>query len=224
MNPVVLAISGASGAIYATRLLECLIAGGTDVCLTISPPGALVVKQELGLDLDLKNFSIEQLLPPADASCFDRCAATSNESVSPSLEPIQPADSPAVISYFHYSDFMSSIASGSFLTQGMVICPCSGGTLSAVVTGASTNLMQRAAEVHLKERRKLVLVPRETPLSLVALRNMSQAAELGAIILPAMPAWYHNVQSTRDLVDFVVARILDQLDVPNQLIQRWGKT
>jgi 4-hydroxy-3-polyprenylbenzoate decarboxylase len=117
---------------------------------------------------------------------------------------------------------MAPIASGSFLTKGMVICPCSGSTLSAVVHGASNNLVQRAADVHLKEQRRLVLVPRETPLSSIHLRNMLSASEAGAVVLPAMPGWYHGVQSLGHLVDFVVARILDQLDVENTLVKRWG--
>ena len=118
----------------------------------------------------------------------------------------------------------ASIASGSFLTDGMVICPCSGGTLSAIVHGASANLIHRAAEVHLKERRKLILVPRETPLSLMQLENLKRAAEAGAVILPAMPGFYHGARTIRDLIDFVVARICDQLGIPNALISRWGET
>jgi 4-hydroxy-3-polyprenylbenzoate decarboxylase len=105
----------------------------------------------------------------------------------------------------------------------MVICPCSGSTLSAVAVGAATNLIHRAAEVHLKERRKLVLVPRETPLSLTHIDNMRRAAEAGAVILPASPGWYHEVRSIRELVDFVVARICDQLAVEQALTKRWGE-
>ena len=117
---------------------------------------------------------------------------------------------------------MAPPASGSFLTGGMVVCPCSGSTLSGIAHGSSTNLIQRAADVHLKERRKLILVPRETPLSLIHLDNMRKAAEAGAVILPAMPGWYHGVKSVQDLVDFVVARILDQLGISHKLMQRWG--
>jgi 4-hydroxy-3-polyprenylbenzoate decarboxylase len=105
----------------------------------------------------------------------------------------------------------------------MVICPCSSGTLSALVHGTSANLIHRAAEVHLKERRKLVLVPRETPLSIIMLDNLRRAAEAGAVILPAMPGFYHGVKSIRDLIDFIVARICDQLGILNNLIQRWGE-
>jgi 4-hydroxy-3-polyprenylbenzoate decarboxylase len=118
---------------------------------------------------------------------------------------------------------MSPLASGSFLTAGMVICPCSGGTLSGVVHGTSSNLIERAAEVHLKEQRKLILIPRETPLSLVYLRNLRLAATAGAVVLPAMPGWYHGVQTVFDLIDFVVARVLDQLAIPHHLMRRWGE-
>jgi len=104
----------------------------------------------------------------------------------------------------------------------MVICPCSSGTLSAIVHGTSANLIHRAAEVHLKERRKLILVPRETPLSLVQLENLKRAAEAGAVVLPAMPAFYHGAATIQDLVDFVVGRICDQLGVANELVRRWG--
>jgi 4-hydroxy-3-polyprenylbenzoate decarboxylase len=127
------------------------------------------------------------------------------------------------VHYHHHADFMAPVASGSFLTGGMVVCPCSGSTLSGIAHGASNNLIQRAADCHLKERRKLILVPRETPLSIVQLDNMRRAAEAGAVILPAMPGWYHGVKSLQDLVDFVVARILDQLGVPQALMRRWGE-
>ena len=117
---------------------------------------------------------------------------------------------------------MAPIASGSFPTAGMVDCPCSGGTLSAIAHGGSGNLIQRAAQGHLKERRRLILVPRETPLSLVSLENMKEACLAGASILPAMPGWYHGVRSVDDLVDFVVARILDQLELEHRLMEPWG--
>ncbi len=130
---------------------------------------------------------------------------------------------PGRVQYHHYQDFFAAIASGSALTDGMVVCPCSGGTLSAIAHGASGNLIHRAADVHLKERRRLILVPRETPLSLVQLDNMRRCAEAGAVVLPAMPGFYHGVHSIRDLVDFVVGRICDQLGVDQPLIKRWGE-
>ncbi len=126
------------------------------------------------------------------------------------------------ILYHHCQNLLAPIASGSFLTAGMVICPCSGSTLGAVVHGTGENLIHRAAGVHLKERRKLVVVPRETPLSTIQLENMRRAAEAGAVVLPAMPGFYHGVESIRDLVDFVVARVCDQLGVEHTLMHRWG--
>jgi 4-hydroxy-3-polyprenylbenzoate decarboxylase len=124
--------------------------------------------------------------------------------------------------YHHYQNFGSPIASGSFLTAGMVVSPCSGSTLSAVAHASSDNLIHRAAEVHLKERRKLILVPRETPLSLQHIENLRGCVEAGAVVLPASPGWYHGVSTLRDLVDFIVARICDQLGIDNALIKRWG--
>lgn len=199
--PYVLAITGASGAVYATRLLEVLLEAGCHVHVTISPSGREILRQELGLSIDLQRVTAADLLH----------AETDAEPTRGRMD------------YWRYDDFLAPIASGSALTAGMVICPCSGSTLSGVAHGTSSNLIQRAADVHLKERRKLILVPRETPLSLVHLDNMRRACEAGAVILPAAPGWYHDVRSPRDLVDFIVARILDQLGVPHQLMRRWGE-
>ena len=124
--------------------------------------------------------------------------------------------------YHHHADFSAAIASGSFLTGGMVVSPCSMSTLAAIAHGITTNLITRAADVHLKERRQLILVPRETPLSLIHLENMLRVTRAGAVVLPAMPGWYHRPRSLDDLVQFVVARICDQLGVENALIPRWG--
>ncbi len=196
--PLVLAITGASGAVYATRLLEILLRSERNVHLVVSPSGAAVIKQELGVSIDPGRPDLAKLLPADLANRHDQ------------------------VSVHHYENFMAPIASGSFLTGGMVVCPCSGSTLSGIAHAASMNLVQRAADVHLKERRKLILVPRETPLSVLQLENMHRAAQAGAVLLPAMPGWYHGVQSLQDLVDFVVARILDQLEVPHTLMRRWG--
>ena len=196
---VVLAMTGASGAAYAVRLLEVLVAAGKQVHLSISPAAQIVLKQELDLTIDLQNFRVETLLLAAE----------------------KPLDT-SRITYHHYQNLMAPIASGSFLTRGMVICPCSGSTLGAVVHGTGENLIHRAADVHLKERRKLIVVPRETPLSIVQLDNLKRAAEAGAIVLPASPGFYHGARSIRDLVDFIVARICDQLGVANSLMHRWG--
>jgi 4-hydroxy-3-polyprenylbenzoate decarboxylase len=194
MNPICVGITGASGAVYAVRLLEVLLEAGREVHLSVSASGRDVIKQEYNRTISLENFRIADLLERRYES----------------------------LKYHHWQDFMAPIASGSFLTDGMIVCPCSGTTLSAIATGAAGNLIQRTAEVHLKERRKLILVPRETPLSLVHIDNMRRVAQAGAIVLPASPGWYHGVKRVEDLVDFVVARICDQLGVEHNLMKRWG--
>jgi 4-hydroxy-3-polyprenylbenzoate decarboxylase len=150
--PLVLAITGASGAVYALRLLEVLLQRGREVHLMISPSGAAVVKQELQQSISLERFEIQALLPKKEGD------EHANQ-----------------LHYHHYQDYFAPPASGSFLTGGMVVCPCSGSTLSGIAHGASNNLIQRAADVHLKERRTLILVPRETPLSIIQLNNMRRA-------------------------------------------------
>ena len=207
--PIILGITGASGAIYAVRLLEVLRAAGREVHLTISSSGRDVLNHELNLNIDLNNFDPTHL----------QLSATSHPH-SPLPTPHSP---PAPLHFFRHNDFMAPMASGSFLTAGMVICPCSGTTLSAVAAGSSSNLIQRAAEVHLKERRKLILVPREAPLSLAHIDNMRRVTEAGGVILPASPGWYYQVNSPNDLVDFIVARICDQLAVEHTLCKRWGQ-
>jgi 4-hydroxy-3-polyprenylbenzoate decarboxylase len=195
-HPIIVGITGASGAVYAVRLLETLLAAGRDVHLSISPSGRDVLRHELNLDVDLNNFQ----------DIFHKAG-----------DPIA-----GILHYYHHLDFMAPMASGSFLTAGMVICPCSGSTLSSVATGAATNLIQRAAEVQLKERRRLILVPRETPLSLAHIDNMRRVTEAGAIVLPASPGFYHNEKTIDDLVNFVSARICDQLGIEHSLTKRWG--
>ena len=215
---LVLAISGASGVVYATRLLDVLVSTGHHVHLCISPSGQLVLKQELGISVNLEDPDIESLLVAGRKFM----AATG---LKPQPEPRQvppQTQKPGRIHYHRHDDLMAPIASGSFLTEGMVICPCSGSTLGAVVHGTGENLIHRAAQVHLKERRKLILVPRETPLSIIQLGNLKLAAEAGAVVLPAMPGFYHGVAGVADLVDFIVTRICDQLGIPNTLMQRWG--
>ncbi len=197
-------------------LLDVLLAAGRDVHLSISPSGRDVIKQELNLDVDLDHFDFSRLSLDQDRS-FE--GPTSGKS-SPAPSPQPPA--PGRLHYYHHQDFMAPMASGSFLTAGMVVCPCSGTTLSAVATGAANNLIQRAAEVQLKERRKLILVPREAPLSLAHIDNMRRVTEAGGVILPASPGFYHGATSMGDLVDFVVARICDQLGVVQTLTKRWG--
>jgi flavin prenyltransferase len=217
---IVLAITGASGAIYALRLLEILLEAGRHVHLTISPAGRLVVRQELGIDVALDQFDPRQLVLAADSPHRRGMPAAISEVLSGSAAASLARG--GRLTYYHVDDLFAPIASGSFLTDAMVICPCSGSTLGAVVHGTGENLIHRAAGVHLKERRKLIVVPRETPLSTIHLENMRRAAEAGAVVLPAMPGFYHGAQSIRDLVDFVVARICDQLGVDNALMRRWG--
>ena len=196
--PLVVGITGASGAPYAVRLLEVLLEAGREVHLSISPSGQAVIATELGRTIDLDRFDVAALL--------GRAAPVAGR-----------------LTYHHHKNLMTPIASGSFLTAAMVICPCSGSTLSAIAHSMGENLIHRAAEVHLKERRKLVVVPRDTPLSLPQLKNMQAIHEAGAVVLPAAPGFYHGAASVADLVDFVVARICDQLGVANGLIRRWGE-
>ncbi len=196
--PLVMAMTGASGALYGVRLLELLLASGREIHLTISPSGQAVIAEELHRQIDLDRFDVESLLGT-------RAPPNSR------------------LHFHHFRNLMAPIASGSFLTAAMVICPCSGSTLAAVAHSMGENLIHRAAEVHLKERRKLVVVPRETPLSLPQLKNMQLIHEAGAVVLPASPGFYHGAQTISDLVDFVVARICDQLNVTNSLVRRWGE-
>lgn len=210
--PIIVGVTGASGAAYAVRLVDVLLRAGRDVHLSISPSGTAVIKQELGIEIDLQNFDPDSLNP--ERVPYLRAS-------QPSAEADRPPR--GILRYFHHTDFMAPMASGSFLSGGMALCPCSGTTLSAIAAGAAGNLIQRAAEVQLKERRPLVLVPRETPVSLTHIDNMRRATEAGAVVLPAAPGWYHGVDSLADLVDFVVGRICDQLGVRNALINRWGE-
>lgn len=218
-NPckVAFAITGASGSPIAIRLLQKLLQANCDVHLTISPSGAAVLKQELGLDINLRQFRWTQLLELPVPDDGVRRAVWIDELFAGGMPQLERA------SYYNYQDFSAGIASGSFRTAGMVICPCSMGTLAAVAQGMSTNLIQRAADVHLKERRPLIVMPRETPLSLIHLENMRRLTEAGAIVLPAMPAWYHRPQGVLDLIDSIVQRICDHLGVEQTLMQRWGE-
>ncbi len=212
-NRIVLAITGASGAIYAIRLLNALCRSDLEIHLTISPSGAAVIREETGLAVDVRKPDLAKLI--GHIPSWSKVAEPDSDALA---EAIQDR-----IHFHQHDDYMTPIASGSFRTRAMVVCPCSGSTLSGIARAASTNLVQRAAEVHLKESRKLVLVPRETPLSSIALENMHRLSVAGAVLLPAMPGWYHGVKSLDSLVDFVVSRILDQLDIDNQMIARWGE-
>jgi flavin prenyltransferase len=222
MQNLVVAMTGASGSIYAVRLLEVLLVTGHTVHLTISKSAALVLDKELGLNVDLRKFSPQQLLPPVSELEKDPALQKLSGGPASDISSIFSDTATGGIVYHHCEDFMAGIASGSFLTGGMVICPCSMGTLASIAGGHSENLIQRAADVHLKERRKLILVPRETPLSSIQLDNMKRLADAGAVIMPAMPGFYHTPRTIQDLIDFVVGRICDHLGVEHNLFKRWG--
>ena len=223
---IVVAITGASGAVYSLRLIEVLLATGHDVHLSISPTGAQVIHEEMDLRVDLKDFHTADLMlddvTNASDSKIRLLQATAGIGTADSNVLSVDAGRVGELHYHHYQNFNAPIASGSFLTAGMVVTPCSGSTLSAVAHAGAENLIHRAAEVHLKERRKLILVPRETPLSLPHIDNMRTCVEAGAVGMPASPGWYHGVSTLRDLVDFIAARICDQLGIDNALIKRWG--
>ncbi len=189
----VVALTGASGAIYAQRLLTHLVRTEAELFVTMSAPAARVIQEELGLKLDPHAPALDELVPGLAARAR----------------------------YCDSRDVGAPIASGSFRHDGMVIVPCSGGTLGRIASGASTDLTSRAADVCLKERRKLILVTRETPLNLIHLRNLVTLTEAGALVLPASPSFYTRPQTVEQLVDTVVARVLDQLGVENSM-PRWA--
>jgi 4-hydroxy-3-polyprenylbenzoate decarboxylase len=192
-RPIVVAITGASGAPYAVRLLESLVAAERAVQLIVSSHGLRLLKTELDID------SIDALRARIGGAAWD-----------------------ARVTCFDDGDRGAAPASGSALNAGMVICPCSMGTLSAIAAGSSRSLVERAADVALKERRPLVLVPRETPLSAIHLENMLRVTRAGALVMPAAPGFYNRPSSINELVDFMVARVLDHLGVEHRLITRWG--
>jgi 4-hydroxy-3-polyprenylbenzoate decarboxylase len=191
--PLVMAITGASGAPYALKLLEALLAAKRNLSLIVTDHGWRL----LGTESDIKDQ--KALRTGVGAREWD-----------------------ALVTTFDDGDRGATPASGSAKSSGMVICPCSMGTLSAVAAGSSRSLVERAADVALKERRKLVLVVRETPLSAIHLQNMLRVTRAGAVVLPAAPGFYHRPASIDDLVMFVVARVLDQLGVEHELARRWS--
>jgi len=201
---VTLAITGASGAQYGLRLLACLLAANCRVYLVLSRAAEVVIRTETSLDLP--QSETQQPLAQQQAFLCSHFNTTAKQ-----------------LHLFGREDWFSPVASGSSSPSAMVICPASGGTLSAIAHGASNNLIERAADVALKERRQLIVVPRETPYSRIHLQNMVTLDEMGAVILPASPGFYHNPASLDDIIDFVVARILDQLDVSQALMPRWGE-
>lgn len=212
----VVAVTGASGSAYVVRLLQVLLRQGHRVELIVSEAGRQVMLQETGMQFP------DEAAAEVQWKSVIASSVTEQHARSWGFQSVETEQLTGMLQIHSLRDFSAGIASGSFRTRGMVICPCSTGTLSAIATGASTNLIHRAADVHIKERRKLILVPRETPLSPIILTNMLTVTEAGAVVLPAMPGFYHQPTGIADLVDFVVARICDQLDVEHGLSRRWG--
>jgi len=191
-------MTGASGAIYGLRLLRYLLASDAEIHLVLSAAARVVFREELGLQLSAR---------PEDLAASLRAETGIDD---------------GVLRTYAQEDWFSPLASGSYAPEALVICPCSGGSLAAIAQGISNNLIERAADVMLKEGKKLILVPRESPVSAIHLENMLKLARLGVCILPASPGFYQRPQSVDDLVDFVVARILDQLGIARQIGPRWG--
>lgn len=197
-DAIALAMTGASGAIYGLRLLECLLRAEQKVYLMLSMPAQVVI----GMETELK-------LPGRPAEIQEALAARYNAK-------------PDQLSVFGREQWTAPVASGSSAPRAMVICPCTSGTLSAIAQGSSDDLLERAADVVIKEQRQLIVVPREMPLSVIHLENMLKLARLGVTIMPACPGFYHEPRRIEDLVDFVVARILDHLKIEQTLVPPWG--
>ena len=196
---ITVAFTGASGLPYGVRLVECLLQAGCRVWLLYSQVAQIVARQEMDWNLPARPAEVE-------AELSARFAAA-----------------PGQLRVFGREEWFAPVASGSNPPDVMIICPCSMGTLAAIAQGLADNLIERAADVVIKEGRPLVLVPRETPFSAIHLENMLRLSRVGAVILPPSPGFYQHPQSVQDIVDFVVARVLDQIGVPHALMQRWGE-
>jgi len=197
-NAISIAITGASGAMYGIRLMECLLKADKTVYLMFSSPAKVVIATETDLNLPGRPSDIEEYF-------IEKFSAKAGQ-----------------LKVFGRDQWLSPVASGSNAPSAMVVCPCSTGTLSAISNGMSRSLIERAADVMLKEQRKLILVPREMPLSAIHLENMLKLAKMGVTIMPASPAFYNKPEKIQDLIDFVVARVLDHLGVEQHLAPRWG--
>jgi 4-hydroxy-3-polyprenylbenzoate decarboxylase len=195
---ITLIMTGASGATYGLRLLEELVKADCHIYLLLSRPAHIVIKMETDLALPVRASEIEVFFTK-------KYQAKTGQ-----------------IRVFEKQQWLAPVASGTGVADATVVCPCTTGTLSSIAVGSSKNLLERAADVALKERKKLILVIRETPFSEIHLENMIKLTRMGAIIMPANPGFYFNPQSLDELVDFMVARILDHLEVEHSLIQRWG--
>ena len=198
-NTVTLALTGASGMPYAIRLLQQLLASNRRVYLLYSQTAQIVVRQEMGWQLPARASEAEQFLAGEFAA------------------------EPGQLRVFGREEWFAPVASGSNPADAMVVCPCTTGTLASIANGLSDNLIERAADVMLKEKRPLILVPRETQFSTLHLENMLRLSRMGATILPPNPGFYHHPTCIEDMVDFVVARILDHLHIEHDLIPRWGE-
>lgn len=197
-STVTLAMTGASGVQYALRLLACLVEANVQINVLVSDAARVVTRTETDIEFPADEQMVEFLTQRYQAK-------------------------PGQIRFFTKQDWFSPVASGSASPAATVICPCSGGCLAAIANGMSNNLIERAADVALKERRKLIVVPRETPVSEIHLENMLKLTRMGAVVLPASPGYYHNPQSIEDLIDFVVGRILDQLGIAQTVMPKWGE-
>lgn len=200
LSAYIVAVTGASGSIYAKNMLQALNKLGHDVYLTVTEAGVRVIREELGWNLpDINEPNYIQSL---------KNFLNWNDNISQ-------------ITYFNYRDIGAKIASGSAKTRGMIIIPCTAGTLSGVAVGASANLVERAADIMMKESRPLVIVFRETPVNQIHLKNMLTLASAGVHIVPAAPAFYHNPQNIDDLANFIVGKVLDLLGIEHNLFTRW---
>jgi flavin prenyltransferase len=197
-DAIALAMTGASGIPYGLRLMECLIHAGERVQLMVSQPAQVVMAMETDIRAPAAPREMAQFFAEVYGAGEGQLEA------------------------FGKDQWTAPVASGSSAPRAMVVCPCTSGTLAAIATGTSDNLLERAADVVLKEQRKLILVPREMPLSAIHLEHMLKLARMGVVIMPPSPGFYHQPRAIDDLVDFVVARILDHLEVPHSLVPRWG--
>jgi 4-hydroxy-3-polyprenylbenzoate decarboxylase len=195
---IALGITGASGVQYALRLLEVLLEAGCHVDLLVSKPGQVVIGMETDLDLPGRTADMQRFFAE------------------------RHADAPGTLAVLGMDQWTAAVASGSGAPDAMVLCPCTTGTLAAVAAGHCNSLLERAADVVLKERKRLVVMPREMPLSEIHLENMLRLARMGAVIMPPNPGFYNKPETIDELIDFVVARVLDHLDVPQRLVPRWG--
>ena len=198
-SPVILALTGASGAQYALRLMECLVDAGTPVYLMVSKAAQIVLSMETELKVPAKSADMERF-----------------------FTELYKAES-GQVRVFSQEQWTAPIASGSHSAMSMVVCPCTTGTLAAIANGNSDNLLERAADVMLKEKRQLIMVVRETPFSQIHLENMLRLSQAGATIMPANPGFYHKPETLDDIIDFMVSRILDHLKISHNLQSRWGE-